>query len=97
MISYVLALNIAPCLAYNIAYRDDIAYDIVCDVHSIGFGAGSRLRFTEGVHIACQRTIAQAQEFATLHGNVFIQASTAPSAAAGAGGPGTPSPPLSSA
>ncbi len=35
----------------------------------------------QGVHIAC--TIAQAQEFATLHGNVFIQASTAPSAAAG--------------
>jgi hypothetical protein len=35
----------------------------------------------QGVHIAC--TIAQAQEFATssLHGNVFIQASTAPSAA----------------
>ncbi len=43
-----------------------------------------------GVHIAC--TIAQAQEFATLHGNIFIQASTAPSAAAGAGGPWTPSP-----
>jgi hypothetical protein len=48
----------------------------------------------QGVHIAC--TIAQAQEFATLHGNVFIQASTAPSEAAGAGGPGTPPPPLSS-
>ncbi len=44
----------------------------------------------QGVHIAC--TIAQAQEFATLHGNVFIQASTAPSAAAGAGGPGMPLP-----
>ena len=44
----------------------------------------------QGVHIAC--TIAQTQEFATLHGNVFIQASTAPSAAAGVGGPGTPSP-----
>jgi hypothetical protein len=44
----------------------------------------------QGVHIACM--IAQAQEFATLHGNVFIQALTAPSAAAaaGAGGPGTP-------
>ena len=42
----------------------------------------------QGVHIAC--TIAQTQEFATLHGNVFIQALTAPSAAAGAGGPGTP-------
>ena len=36
----------------------------------------------QGVQIAC--TIAQAQELATLHGNVFIQASTAPSAAAGA-------------
>ena len=48
----------------------------------------------QGVQIAC--TIAQAQELATLHGNVFIQASTAPSAAAGAGGPGTPSQQLSS-
>ncbi len=45
----------------------------------------------QGVHIAC--TIAQAQEFAALHGQVFIHASpaTAPSAAAGAGGPWTPS------
>ncbi len=42
-----------------------------------------------GVHIAF--TVAQ-QEFATLHGNLFIQASTAPSAAAGVGSPGTPSP-----
>ena len=48
----------------------------------------------QGDHIAFN--VAQAQEFATLHGNLFIQASTAPSAAAGADGPGTPSPPLSS-
>ncbi len=48
----------------------------------------------QGVHIACM--IAQAQEFATLHCNVFIQASTAPSAAAGATGPWTPSQLLSS-
>ncbi len=40
----------------------------------------------QGVHIAC--TIAQTKEFATLHGNVFIQALTAPSAAAGAAAPG---------
>ncbi len=44
----------------------------------------------QGVYIACM--IAQAQEFATLHGNVFILVSTATSAAAGAGGPWTPSP-----
>ncbi len=44
----------------------------------------------QGVHIAC--TVAQAQEFAILPGNLFIQASTAPSAEAGAGGPGTASP-----
>ncbi len=50
----------------------------------------------QGVHIACTIAQAQPEEFATLHGNVFIQASTAPSAAAGAGGPGTTSLPLSS-
>jgi hypothetical protein len=69
-ISYVLAYNIA----YNIAY--DIVYDIICYIHSIGFGAGSRFRGFITVHIAC--TVAQAQELATLHGNLFIQASTAP-------------------
>ena len=67
--------------AYNIAY--DIAYDIVCDVHSIGFGAGFR-----GFKLH-----ARSRRHRSLHGNVFIQASTAPPAT---GGP-APSPPLSAA
>ncbi len=39
-ISYVL--HITSHTSDNIAY--DIVYDIVCNVHSIGFGAGSRFR-----------------------------------------------------
>ncbi len=66
-ISYLHAYNIA----YNIAY--DIAYDIVCDVHSIGFGAGFR-----GFKLH-----ARSRRHRSLHGNVLIQASTAPPAAAG--------------
>jgi hypothetical protein len=49
----------------------------------------------QGVQIVCTVAHWQAQEFATLHGNVFIQALTAPSSVAGAAGPGPPSPPLS--
>ena len=36
---YVLAYTIS----YNIALAYDIVLDIVCYVHSIGFGAGSRI------------------------------------------------------
>ena len=79
MLSSYTTSHVLTCIsyvhAYNIAY--DIAYDIVCDVHSIGFGAGFR-----GFKLH-----ARSRRHRSLHGNGFIQASTAQPAAAGAGGP----------
>ena len=85
MVSSYTTSHVLTCIsyvhAYNIAY--DIAYDIVCDVLSIGFGAGFR-----GFKLH-----ARSRRHRSLHGNGFIQASTAPPAA----GDPAPSLPLSAA
>jgi hypothetical protein len=59
--SYVLTC-ISYVHAYNIAYY--IAYDIVCNIHSIRFGAG----------FGGFNWHAQSRMHKSLHGNVFIQA-----------------------
>jgi hypothetical protein len=70
-------------IQHRIRHRIRQCNDIVCDVHSIGFGAGFR-----GFKLH-----ARSRRHRSLHGNVFIQTSTAPPAA----GSPAPSPPLSAA